>query len=236
LRSNREIEDLEGRIGVAFHNRSLLRQALRHRSATPELHTDSNERLEFLGDSILGMLICESLFHSLPDANEGELAKAKAYLVSEATLAEAALQLGLDQAIEMAQMEGGSRRKSVLSDAYEALIAAIYLDRGFTAAQDFIRRTLSSAMQRIFEDSLLDDYKSLLQVHLQASNRITPRYRIVQETGADHDKTFMAEALLDTQVIGTGIGKSKKQAEREAARDALLRLSLLESDTLKEDA
>ncbi len=236
MQSNQEIEELESRIGVSFQDRSRLQQALRHRSVTPDSHTDSNERLEFLGDSILGMVICESLFHSMPDASEGEMAKAKAYVVSESTLAEAALQLGLDQAIEIAPIEGARQRKSVLSDAYEALIAAIYLDQGFAAARAFIQRTLSPAMQRISEDSLLDDYKSLLQVHMQASSRVTPRYRIVRETGADHDKTFMAEALLNTDVIGTGVGKSKKEAEREAARDALIRLSLLENGSLKEDA
>lgn len=236
MQSNEEIEELERRIGVSFQDRSQLRQSLRHRSVTPDSHADSNERLEFLGDSILGMVICESLFHSMPDASEGEMAKAKAYVVSESTLAEAALQLGLDQAIEIAPIEGARQRKSVLSDAYEALIAAIYLDQGFAAVRAFIQRTLSPAMQRISEDSLLDDYKSLLQVHMQASSRVTPRYRIVRETGADHDKTFMAEALLNSDVIGTGVGKSKKEAEREAARDALIRLSLLENGSLKEDA
>jgi ribonuclease-3 len=236
LPSNDGIEALEVRLGVSFRDRSRLQQALRHRSVTSDSTAESNERLEFLGDSIIGMVICDSLFHSLPSASEGEMAKAKAYLVSESVLADVARQLGLDQAIEIATMEGGRQRKSILSDAYEAVVAAVFLDQGFSAAQVFIQRTMSSAMQRISEDRSLDDYKSLLQVHMQATSRITPRYRIVQETGADHDKTFMAEALLDMAVIGTGVGKSKKQAEQEAARDALIRLSILEDDPTKEDA
>ncbi len=228
MQSPDAVAGLEERLGLTFRNRALLEQAVRHRSAVLESPRDSNERMEFLGDSIVGFVVCDYLYDRYPDASEGDLAKAKAYLVSEPTLADAALTLRVDAALEMSSGEessGGRTRRSILSDAFEAIVAAIYLDQGVLPARRFIRDALEPAMQEVMREEFQRDFKSALQERLQASARKTPYYRIAEETGADHDKTFVAQALLEDEIIGEGSGKSKKQAEQEAARTALERLA-----------
>ncbi len=215
---------LQTRLGVTFRNEAYLHQALRHRSAVLDRPLDSNERLEFLGDSIVGMILCDVLLSLFPEAREGELAKAKAFLASESVLAEAGLALGLDAVVEMSAGEeatGGRSRRSILADTFEAVIGAIYLDRGLRAAHRVVRKALREPMEQVARDEHERDFKSLLQERLQAQVRRTPIYRIVTETGADHDKTFVAHALLGRKVIGEGAGKSKKQAEQAAAHAAL---------------
>lgn len=221
------LDELQARLGVRFRNISFLRQALRHRSAVMDRPLESNERMEFLGDAILGQAVCARLYALFPDWSEGELAKAKAYLVSEPTLAATAAAIGLSEVVEMSAGEstaGGRHRRSILSDVFEALVAAVYLDQGLRAAHMVVRKALDSAMRDVRRDEYHQDYKSQLQEHLQAHKRKTPHYRIAGETGADHDKTFVAQALTGRKVIGEGEGKSKKQAEQEAARAALQRL------------
>jgi ribonuclease-3 len=219
-----ELDALQDRLGIRFRNREILAQAMRHRSATLDHPLRSNERLEFLGDSLVGMVICEYLFSGHADWPEGDLAKAKAYLASEPILAEAARGLGLDEAVELSAGEaasGGRNRPSILADAFEALIAAIYLDRGVRASRTIVRRTLKSAMHRVRTTDYHIDFKSRLQEKLQASLRKTPHYRTIAETGADHDKTFTSHVLVGRKVLGEGEGKSKKLAEQAAAKAAL---------------
>ena len=218
------LDAIQARLGVRFRSTALLEQALRHRSATLDLPLRSNERLEFLGDSLVGMVVCDYLFTTFPDWPEGDLAKAKAYLASEPVLTEAARNLFLEDAIEMSfgeQGSGGRGRPSILADAFEAIVAAIYLDQGIRASRKLVRSALRDAMLRVAQPDYHIDYKSRLQEVLQARLRKTPHYRIQAETGADHDKTFIAHVMVGRKVLGEGEGKSKKQAEQAAAKSAL---------------
>lgn len=218
---------LQERIGVHFKDEMRLRCALTHRSAASDNPLGSNERLEFLGDSVVGLVISENLFRLFPHYAEGDLAKAKAYIVSEPALAEAAETLGLDEFVVMSTGEaasGGRRRRSILADAFEALIAAIYLDSGIRQARRVVRKALLPAIQTVISEPHRRDYKSALQEQTQAAVRLTPLYRIAGEIGRDHEKTFTAQALLGEAVIGEGRGQSKKEAEQSAAFDALQNL------------
>ena len=203
----------------------LLQQALTHRSYLGEpAEAMSNERLEFLGDSVLGIVVAEYLYTQFPDRPEGELAKAKAVAVSEPVLAESAKNLGLSDMILMSsgeQASGGRKRLSILSDTFEAIIALIYLDCGMDAARQFILRALESILVDIEREEHIRDYKSLLQEHTQGTHKKAPTYVVTGELGADHDKTFNVEVKLNNRVLGSGEGKSKKQAEQAAALEAL---------------
>lgn len=218
------LDELQNRIGVHFRNLALLRQALRHDSAAIEDRLLSNERLEFLGDAILGAAVCEWIYNDFPTSNEGNLAKAKAFLVSEVAIAEAALSLGIDAAMEMGAPEeatGGRERKSMLADAFEAVVAAIFLDQGYDAARSFVRSALADALGKVERHEYNRDYKSMLQERTQGPLRTVPEYIISREVGAQHDKTFTAEVHVAGTVAGVGVGKSKKQAEQAAAKAAI---------------
>ncbi len=204
---------------------ALLQQALTHKSYLGEAaEAMSNERLEFLGDSVLGVVVAEYLYTQFPDRAEGDLAKAKAVAVSEPVLAESAKNLGLPDMLLMSAGEeasGGRKRLSILADAFEALVAVVYLDCGLEAARQFILRALESILIDIERQEHIRDYKTLLQEHTQGIHKRAPRYVVIEERGADHDKTFTIEARLDEKVLGRGEGKSKKQAEQAAALQAL---------------
>ena len=222
------MDNLQKKLGVQFKDVSRLERALTHRSAATENTLDSNERLEFLGDSVLGLIIAHYLFENLPEYSEGNLAKSKAYIVSEPVLADAAQEIGLDAFVRLSSGEsasGGSRRKSILADAFEALVAAIYLDCGLAAAQQVVQEALKGAILTAQTEEHRGDYKSALQEQTQAIFKITPHYRIQSEAGHEHDKIFTAEAMLAEEVIGVGSGKSKKEAERAAAFNALEKLA-----------
>ncbi len=220
------LTQLQKRLGVSFREVSRLERALTHRSAATTNHFDSNERLEFLGDSVLGLVVSESLFRLYPQHSEGDLAKSKAYIVSEAALAEAASRLGLEEFVVMSLSEAASGGRSILADAFEAIIAAVYLDRGIVAARKVVRNALLETLHAAATDQHRHDFKSSLQERTQAAIRKAPLYRIANEAGQEHDKTFLAEAFLDEVRIGTGSGKSKKEAEQAAALDALNHLAL----------
>lgn len=223
------LDALQARLKLRFKNVEHLRQALRHRSVCMESPRESNEQLEFLGDSIVGLVVCEYLCAYFPERSEGDLAKAKAYLVSEPTLAEAGQALGLDQAVILSDSEaaaGGRRLRSIVSDTFEAVVAAIYLDQGLRAARKIVRAALKPAFARVAADAYHRDFKSLLQEKTQASFRKTPHYVILNESGADHDKTFVAQAQIGRKIIGEGTGKSKKEAEQAAALAALESMKL----------
>jgi ribonuclease III len=218
---------LQERLGIVVADVGRLERALTHRSATIDHPLDSNERMEFLGDSIVGLIVCEALYERFPFYSEGELAKSKAYVVSETALAGAALTMGLEEFLLLSNSEaatGGRRRRSILADAFEALIAAIYLDCGISVARRVVLSALEEALLTAATEQHRRDYKSALQEVTQARNRRTPAYRILLETGQEHDKTFVAEAVLDGEPIGRGSGKSKKEAEQAAAYDALTKL------------
>ena len=213
-------------IGYHFHNNDLLLLSLTHRSysySTPP-KKESNERLEFLGDSVLGLIIAEQLYNDNPDLLQGELTKTKALLVSETTLAELAIDCGLNQQILLAPEEdrsGGRERPSIVSDAFESILGAVYLDGGIDASRDVILRLIYAHKDKIFSDSSRRNFKGELLEQIQAQGDGMPRYDVVSEEGPDHAKTFSVEVNVAGDVIGKGKGNSKKEAEQKAASDAL---------------
>jgi len=220
---------LERRLGYAFADGSLCDSALTHKSWLNEKHepgrTD-NERLEFLGDAVLALVVSDLLMRRFPLRSEGELSKTRAAIVSEAGLARAAESLGLGQWIFLGRGEdqaGGRHKPSILSDALEALIGAIYLDGGFAAARAVAERMFGSALEEA-EKNARTDYKSRLQERSQALLQATPQFQVVGEDGPDHDKRFQVAILLDGREYGRAGGRSKKEAEQSAAALALAAL------------
>ena len=219
------IKDLEVALGYKFQNITLLQNALTHSSyANERWHNSllSNERLEFLGDSILGMVVAEYLFSNFPDRPEGELTRMRADMVCETSLAQIANRLGLGEHLLLGHGEerfGGRSRASILADAVESVIAASFLDGGMEAAKGIITRFVlcDVPVSRLHNA----DYKTALQELVQQKKNQVLRYQLVSESGPDHDKEFTAQVLLNDQVIGQGIGSSKKRAEQDAARVAL---------------
>lgn len=219
------IKDLEEAIHYQFQNISLLQNALTHSSyANERWHNSllSNERLEFLGDSILGMLVAEYLFKNFPDRPEGELTRMRADMVCEKTLAAVANRIGLGQHLMLGHGEeqgGGRSRDSILADAMESVIAACFLDGGMEAALQFIRRFILTEVPVTKLHN--EDYKTKLQELVQQKKNQILSYRLIGESGPDHDKKFDVEVFLNGSVVGTGSGRSKKRAEQDAARAAI---------------
>lgn len=218
---------LQSILGINFKNESLLQQALVHRSylnENPAQHLISNERLEFLGDAVLGFVVADELCSRFPDFSEGELTKLRAALVRGETLSRIALLLQLGDYLYLGRGEeesGGRSRPRNLSCALEAVIGAVFLDRGFDVARDFILKLLGGEFDSLVEDKVTDDYKSRLQQVIQSERKITPVYRTIEEVGPDHAKTFTVEVLAGDAVLGRGSGRSKRAAEMDAAREAL---------------
>ena len=219
------IKDLEAAIGDQFHNISLLQNALTHSSyANERWHNSllSNERLEFLGDSILGMLVAEYLFRTFPDRPEGELTRMRADMVCEKTLAAVANSIHLGDHLLLGHGEeqgGGRSRNSILADAMESVIAACFLDGGMEAALRFIKRFI---LVEVPVTKLHNaDYKTQLQELVQQKRNQVLFYTLAGETGPDHDKQFEVEVSLNGNVVGRGKGSSKKRAEQDAARAAI---------------
>ena len=222
------IKDLEAALGYKFQNITLLQNALTHSSyANERWHNSllSNERLEFLGDSILGMAVAAYLYHTFPDRPEGELTRMRADMVCETSLAAIAVRLNLGEHLMLGHGEerfGGRNRASILADAVESVIAAAYLDGGIEAAKGIIERfVLCNVPVTKLQNA---DYKTSLQELVQQKKNQVLCYRLVGESGPDHDKVFTAQVLLNDQVVGEGTGSSKKRAEQDAARVALEKL------------
>ena len=219
------INDLEARLGYKFFNISLLLGALSHSSYANEHYHDglkSNERLEFLGDSILGMVVAEYLYRNFPDRPEGELTRMRADMVCETALASIARTLELGSHLLLGKGEeafGGRERPSILADAVESVIAASYLDGGMDAARGIINRFVLSDVPVTRMHNV--DYKTALQERVQQKKNQVLSYRPLGEQGPDHHKEFMVEVLLNGKVAGTGSGTSKKRAEQAAAKAAM---------------
>jgi len=217
-------------LGVSFKDPSLLEQALVHSSyvnENPGSALTSNERLEFLGDAVLGSVIAEKLYHDLPSFTEGEMTKLRATLVCRDTLAQAARAVGLGDYLYLGKGEeaSGGRHKPVnLAGALEAMIATNYLDQGPATTKDFILRLFNKEFQKVVSQGAEVNYKSQLQELIQAREQQTPTYHVIEATGPDHDKRFTVEVKVGDTVLGRGSGRSKKEAETEAARSALERL------------
>ena len=209
--------------GLRFRNLTLLHLSLTHRSVSNESAGEraNNERLEFLGDAVLGAVTAALLYGRFPEKSEGELAKIKSVVVSEEILSGIALELGLDGVLVLGKGEeqtGGRGKKAILADAAEALIGALYLDSGFKAASDFTARRINAEIDRVLSNPVSRDYKSLLQEYCQRLYKICPAYRLVKRTGPEHERLFWMEVSVRDQTFGPSTGRNKKAAEQEAAR------------------
>ena len=224
------IEELEEIIGTQVDNPVIYIRALRHRSTLVDDNFSSNdsyERLEFLGDAVLDLIVTEVIFDLFPDKNEGFLTKLRAKLVKGDTLAMYARNLNLSNLMllgERVRGQGVEHSKSVLSDVFEALVGATYLDLGYRPTSSFVRNVIERNVDFDNIITTLDNYKSLLLEFAQARGMEIPTYNVISEEGPGHDKTFGVEVLVDNQPIAEGKGKSKKEAEQQAARRALEKL------------
>ena len=222
---NYNIDVLEKKIGYKFKNPDLLLNALTHSSyANENRGISDNERLEFLGDAVLGLVIADYLYRLFEEHKEGDLTKIRASIVSEGPLSQIARDIGLGRFLLLGKGEaisGGRDRDSVLADALEAVIGAVYLEAGINQAKELIIGLFSSLMENSFQGKGFQDYKTNLQEVLQAMGEEEIVYRVIKETGPDHDKEFVIEVLCGRRVIGRGKGKSKKEAEQRAAKEAL---------------
>ncbi|NCB29367.1 MAG: ribonuclease III [Clostridia bacterium] len=218
---------LMDKIGYHFQNDALFQTAMTHSSYANEhrerrLH--NNERLEFLGDSVLGFVTADYLFNKYPELPEGELTKLRAAVVCEQALYEIAKELGIDGEIKLGHGEetgGGRQRPSILADATEALLGAIYLDGGIEPARAFVLDFVPRKAEYARRGGMFKDYKTMLQEIVQKSKQETLEYRLAGEEGPDHDKTFTMQLLLNSNIFATGAGRSKKEAEQMAAKQAL---------------
>lgn len=228
-----EISKIEGskieeKIYYTFHDKDLLREALTHKSYSNEHRLlYSNERLEFLGDAVLSLIISDYLIRKFPDSLEGDLSKLRAMVVNETTLSIIAKRINIGKDLFLGKGEdqtGGREKPSILSDAIEALIAAIYLDGGIDNASSFVNRFFHEEIRNYISKGLSYDFKTALQEYCQGRFGILPRYHVSKESGPDHKKVFEVRLFIKDEPYGTGIGKTKKEAEQRAAREALERL------------
>jgi ribonuclease-3 len=227
------LKSLSEKLGHSFTDEHILRQALKHRSyltCTGESRIESNERLELLGDAVLGLVVTDFLYNTFPDEEEGTLTNFKSLLVNRRHLAKVAKRFGLGKFLLMNDAEdraGGRKRESILSDAMEAIIGAIYFDGGLAAARKFIKNNITSHLEDLLAEGQILNYKSILLEHCQSANFDGPRYCVEKEDGPDHEKIFSVSAIVNNKKIGFGEGLSKKIAEQNAAKQALINLSLM---------
>ncbi len=225
-------EELETTLGLTFRNRQLLEQALVHRSSVNEQGwspTDSYERMEYLGDAVLELVVSEDLYRRFPDLSEGALTKVRSGLVCRESLAQVARRLNLGDSLVLGKGEeatGGRLRDSTLAATFEALVAAVYLDRDFAEARRFVLRVMAEELDGSYRlGRPPENPKSSLQEHVQGQGLPAPRYQMVSSEGPDHEPVFTVEVLVAGQVIGVGVGSNKAGAERTAAEIALVRLT-----------
>lgn len=221
------MEKLEKNIGYEFKNKELLKKALTHTSYAYEHGIESNEKLEFLGDSILEFISSIYLFKNYSNLKEGEMTKVRATVVCEKSLYKVAKKHNFSDFLYLGKSErtsGGENRPAILADSVEAVIAAIYLDGGIEEAKKFIDENLKDEIEIASKNVGQKDYKTVLQEKLQENGEVEIKYTIIRETGPDHDKTFEAQVECNHKKLAVGEGKSKKQAEMEAARKALSKL------------
>lgn len=226
----RELLFFQKRAGLRFRRLENLDLAFCHRSFVHETSADisNNETLEFLGDSIIGMIVADYLIRLLPDRSEGDLARIKAHVVSEDTLAEIALKLGIDSIVHLGRGEeasGGRKKKALLCDCLEALVGALYLDSGYGRVAKFVLKNIHSPIDLVLADRHRKDYKTLLQELVQKRFRSYPKYVLERKSGPDHQKTFWMTVQINGENYGPGKGANKKSAEQEAARLAYEQMS-----------
>ncbi len=222
--------ELERAIGYSFADRRLLHEALTHRSFVNESGdrlVKDNERLEFFGDAVIDFFLSDRLIERFPDSREGELTRIRASLVDEESLAQLAGRIDLGRYLRLGRGEeksGGRRKKSLLADAYEALLAAVYLDGGATPARQMVEAHFAPLLERHAAGMFFHDYKTEFQMLAQARLGTTPRYILKKTAGPDHERFFTVEAMVGEECLGEGSGRSKKEAEQAAAREGFARL------------
>lgn len=222
-----ELSEFEKIINYEFKDKNLLKKAFSHSSYANEKRKqgiESNERLEFLGDAVLELVISEYIYKNFPKMPEGELTKFRASIVCETTLAQEAKRLNIGKLIMLGKGErvtGGETRNSILADAFEAIIGAIFLDSGIECAKDYILGIMKPVIIDLQKSFRTMDYKTYLQEIVQSTSKETVRYEIIGEIGPDHDKQFIAQAIHDGEILGEGRGRTKKEAEQFAAYEAL---------------
>jgi len=226
--SSEDLSSLELALGYNFRKKSLLKEALTHKSYAHE-HALApfayNERMEFLGDAVLELIVSEHLFTTFPDSSEADLSRLKAYIVQESTLAETARALGIGTYLLLGKGEaltGGRKKSSLLADAFEAILAAVYLDSGYRKARDVALHFLAERAQEMFSGNVVYDFKTRLQEVAQARFGVLPRYVTHKEEGPEHRKTFEVKVYIRDILLGSGIGKTKKAAAQKAAEKGLL--------------
>lgn len=223
----KDIEEFEKKIGVEFEDKELLKQSLTHRSYLNEnrgIKSGHNERLEFLGDAVLELVITHYLYDKYPTKNEGDLTSIRSALVNAQTCSQVASDLGVNDFLLLSRGEAkdvGRARQYILANALEAIIGAIYLDRGYNTARDFIFEFIAPLTDKIVEEELWVDAKSRFQEKAQDIEGVTPSYKTTKEVGPDHDKKFTVGVFLGNTLVSEGSGDSKQDAEQEAARNAL---------------
>ncbi len=222
-----DFNNFELKISYTFRNRALLEQAFTHRSYLNENRgngREHNERLEFLGDAILELVVTEFLYNKYPDKPEGELTAYRAALVNTVSLAQCATDLGMNEYLLLSRGEArdtGRARQIILANAFEAVIGALYLDSGYDAAKEFISKQLFHKTDEVVAKRLWQDAKSRLQEISQEKERVTPSYQLVSQTGPDHDRTFRVASVIGGAQVAVGEGRSKQEAEQDAAQKAL---------------
>jgi ribonuclease-3 len=227
-----EVQKFQQKFHIEFSNIDLIKMALKHRSylsISNESRVSSNERLEFLGDAVLDLIITQSLYDTFPKKTEGELSKVKSILVSKSVLADAAAKMSLGDLVLLNHGEektGGRQRKSILADVFEAIVGAIYLDQGLNTARDFVSKYLLMDFKKIVHKGLYRNYKSIFLEYCQSANKGFPSYNVIEEIGPDHAKEFVVQVFFDYQKMGEGRGKTKKIAEQRAAKQALSKLDI----------
>ncbi len=228
-----QLKLLAKRLDVPMGDGALLNEALTHKSHTYERKMDprvNNEKLEFLGDSVLGLVISEHVFETFPEVTEGGLSKVKSVVVSAEVLGEKAEKLQLGDYLLLGKGEeksGGKKRPSLLADALEAVIGAVYLNGGLPPARKLILGLLREDVENVFSGRMEKDHKTLLQEHYQKTQKTAPQYEVVKEWGPDHNRNFEAACRVNGKTIGIGVGKSKKEAEQSAAQQAIKTLHIL---------
>ena len=233
------LKALEDRLGYRFKEITWLDQALTHKSFIYETNhpeKGANEVLEFLGDSVLNLAVSYLLFLKSPDAQEGTLSMMRSQLVKRSSLAFLSKELQLEGYLLLGksqQLNGGTQKSSILANTYEALVGAIFMDSGFDQALDVVKGHFETYLQTNTPPELFNDFKSLLQIYSQQFHGVSPQYRVMNESGPDHDKRFQASVIIGDEVKGLGWGKSKKEAEQEAAKNAMEEMNKTPNDKVQ---
>lgn len=226
-----QLANFQKKLNIRFKDILLLDKAFHHRSFANEKGDFllNNERLEFLGDSVLGMVVATYLYDTMSDHHEGDLAKIKSVVVSEYTLAEIAINIGIDKCLSLGKGEensGGRQKKAILADAVEAVFGAYYLDSGFKNAEKLILELLVPEVTKVLENKHHKDFKTILQEYYQKKCKLCPKYELVKKTGPDHDMVFWVSVELDGTVFGPAKGKNKKEAEQAVAKMVIDELNI----------